>query len=61
MMHLCESRMRENRTSGLGGGRRPAPPGRLLRPDTSDLRDTRTLGEGRAISLELPSLEEVPA
>jgi hypothetical protein len=33
---LCESWMRENCTSSLGGGRRPAPRGRLLRPDTEE-------------------------
>jgi RNA-directed DNA polymerase len=34
MSSLCESWMRENCTSSLGGGRRLAPRGHLLRPDT---------------------------
>ena len=36
LTRLCESWMRENRTSSLSGGRRPALRARLLRPDSDE-------------------------
>ena len=39
MRHLCESGLRENCTSRLSGGRRPALWGRLLRPDTTAMAE----------------------
>ena len=36
MRHRCESGLRENRTSRLGGGTEASPAGRLLRPDSGE-------------------------